>query len=151
MNFFLSPHQNPRRRGWLSQGKNGRDPLGGTDFCLDLTSLGVTNFGGCRKGVDQKELKFNNFTENNLHYQIYSGTPSYGDTDELDVNFSNAITVTVTTTSGNYSYINSTASTDATNTFTLPAGSVTSGDQIIRVVVQDGTTKEAFITYFKLE
>ena len=68
MNFFLSPHQNPRRRGWLSQGKNGRDPLGGTDFCLDLTSLGVTNFGGCRKGVDQKELKFNNFTENNLHY-----------------------------------------------------------------------------------
>jgi len=43
--FSLAPKKN-LRSGRISQGKNGRDPLGGTGFFLDLSWNEVTNFWG---------------------------------------------------------------------------------------------------------
>ena len=41
--FPLNPTKK-QRRGRISQEKNGRDPLGGTDFFLDLSWNVVTKF-----------------------------------------------------------------------------------------------------------
>ncbi len=42
------PHQKTKRSEWINQAKNGRGPLGGTNFFLDLSVNEVTNFGGWR-------------------------------------------------------------------------------------------------------
>ena len=46
INFPLNPHKKTKRREGISQEKNGRDPLGGTGFFLDLSRNEVTNFWG---------------------------------------------------------------------------------------------------------
>jgi len=42
------PHQKTKRSEWINQEKNGRDPLGGTNFFLDLSVNEVINLGGWR-------------------------------------------------------------------------------------------------------
>jgi hypothetical protein len=43
---FPNPHKKTKRSEGINQEKNGRDPLGGTNFFLDLFRNVVTKFGG---------------------------------------------------------------------------------------------------------
>jgi hypothetical protein len=43
---FPNPHKKTKRSEGINQEKNGRDPLGGTNFFLDLSRNVVTKFGG---------------------------------------------------------------------------------------------------------
>jgi hypothetical protein len=57
MEFPLNPHKKNQRSEGISQEKNGRDPLGGTDFFLDLFLNEVTKFWGLRENWLKKEFE----------------------------------------------------------------------------------------------
>ena len=44
--YFPNPHKKTKRSEGINQEKNGSDPLGGTNFFLDLSRNVVTKFGG---------------------------------------------------------------------------------------------------------
>jgi len=46
INIPLNPHKKTKRSEGINQEKNGRYPLGGTDFFLDLSLNEVTKFVG---------------------------------------------------------------------------------------------------------
>jgi len=48
-----SPHQKTKRREGINQGKNGRDPLGGTNFFLDLSMNAVKKFAKIIYQIDR--------------------------------------------------------------------------------------------------
>ena len=66
---FPAPPKTKWREG-INQEKNGRDPLGGTNFSLDLWLNEIINFWGRRNRPNvrmKKELAQPEFTEKKLH------------------------------------------------------------------------------------
>ena len=53
---FPAPHEKTKRSEGINQEKNGRDPLGGTNFILDLSMNAVKKFGGQGNQVNKNIL-----------------------------------------------------------------------------------------------
>lgn len=63
--FSLTPHKKIKRSEGISQEKNGRDPLGGTNFFLDLFRNEVKKLFGGGKGKNDCRNLIRSFHKKN--------------------------------------------------------------------------------------